>query len=366
MSKPKKLLLLLLGLVVVATLPLEAMATKKITVVTTPDASKNSTSSGIGSTQPPVAAKKINIVTTLNVIKSITQEIGGDLVHVDSLLSAGQDPHSLQDKPSLKNSVGKAQLFLQIGRSLELWAPQVIKSSASTAKQVDVETGFKSLDIPPVLTRAKGDIHPQGNPHIWLSPIGGLKMAENIKNALISIDPSNKSRYEANFTSFKTRLSDAIFGKDLVKAAGTPDFLWRQLDAHTLKNYLTAKKKTVGGILQRAAALNFGFISFHSVFAYFIDDLGLQPLFADAEEKPGSSSSKEYIDGIVKRALANGVKHVIAATYYTGERGLLAGIATRINGSLVFINVDSEGNETYVQMLERIIRSFESTKKGSA
>lgn len=311
---------------------------------------------------PAPIQSKINVVTTLSVLASITKAIGTDRVQVNSLSSASEDPHFVKAKPTFKKWVSDADLFIQIGRSLELWVPLVINSSGnqkliSGERLITASNNVTMLEVPSALSRAAGDIHPQGNPHVWLSPLAVLKMAENIMNALIKVDTKNQPHYEKNFSEFKQQLSEAMFGQDLVKAAGTVDFLWRLLEGQKLKQYVAEKKKTLGGWLKSAAGIDYTFITYHTEFSYLAHDFGLKVL-GQIEEKSGIAPSARYQNELIKKAKENLVKHIVAATYYVGNTKLIETIANGIGGNKLFIQVDCSIDESYIAMMNRIIKSL--------
>lgn len=309
-------------------------------------------------------ATKLKIVTTMPVLKSLALEIGGDLIVANSLTTALEDPHFVKPKPTFKTWVSEADLFLQIGRSLELWVPLVINASGNTKlisgeRLVTVSNGVKNLEVPDDLNRGKGgDIHPQGNPHIWLSPQAILQVAENIKNALVKIDGKNKTVYENNFKVFRKNLSVAMFGDEIVKAvAGNEEYLWRLFSGNRLTQYLSSKKKTVGGWLKRAAQIDYSFISYHTEFSYLASDFNLK-IMGQVEEKSGVSPSIRYQNELAKKAQANKIKHIVAAQYYSGQGKLIDFIANKINGHKLFLAVDCLENEKYVDMINRILSSL--------
>src|SRR5690606_53519 len=82
--------------------------------------------------KPAPVKKKLKVVTTLSVLKALAKEVGGTLIEVSSLSSATEDPHFVKAKPTFKRLVGEADLFIQIGRSLELWVPQVLASAGNS------------------------------------------------------------------------------------------------------------------------------------------------------------------------------------------------------------------------------------------
>lgn len=313
----------------------------------------------------PARKEKLRVVTTLSVIAEITKEIGGDLVDVNALSSASEDPHFVKAKPTFKRLVGQADLFLQIGRSLELWVPLVIASAANQklagSGLVEVSKGFKALEIPSKLSRDAGDIHPQGNPHVWLSPLGGLKMAENIKNALSTKDPANKATFEKNFESFKQKLAKALFGEDLVKSAGSVDFLLRQHESKQLKDYVAKRNKPLGGFVKLAESIDYQFMTYHTVFTYLADEFSLK-VFSSIEEKSGVEPSLKYQQKLIAEAKAANVKHIIVASYYVGMGKLIDRITNEIGGKRMYVDVDCRPGESYIAMMSRLLNAFVAFK----
>jgi len=306
-----------------------------------------------------VAPKKIKVVTTLSVLAALTRDLGGDRVEVSSLSSATEDPHFVKAKPTFKRLVSDADLFIQIGRSLELWAPLVINASGnakliSGAGVVTASQGVASLEVPKELTRQAGDIHPQGNPHIWLSPNAVRKMAENIKDALVKADAAHKSIYDARYAIFSNKLATAMFGLELVNKAKNNDFLWRLHEGHKLAEYAKKHKITLGGWLKQALNINYTFLTYHTVFSYMANDFALK-IMGQIEEKSGVAPTLRYQNELVKKAKALGIKHIVAASYYIGNSKLIELIAEQIGGRKIFVNVDCEEKQTYFDFMNNLI-----------
>src|ERR1043165_6796267 len=103
---------------------------------------------------------------------ALVQELGGDHVSIYVATNAYQDPHQVQAKPSLLARARRAQLVVCTGAELEIgWLPVVLRQSGNDAVQPDRPGYFEAanyvqrLEIPTVLDRAAGDVHPSGNPH---------------------------------------------------------------------------------------------------------------------------------------------------------------------------------------------------------
>src|SRR5213075_2106815 len=98
------------------------------------------------------------------------------------------------------------------------------------------------LEIPTVLSREMGDIHPQGNPHVWLDPLNVKIEAANIAEALKRADPAGASYYDGRLADFNKRIDSAMFGDELLKLVGIQKLtrlawsgdLWTFLEANKL------------------------------------------------------------------------------------------------------------------------------------
>jgi zinc/manganese transport system substrate-binding protein len=123
-----------------------------------------------------------------------------------------QDPHHIEARPSLIAKARNADLVLCTGSELEAgWMPVLLLQSGN-AKIQQGTPGFLEaaalvprLEIPKVLDRSLGDIHPGGNPHIQLDPRNIAKVAEVLRDRLIQIDPANAGSYRTRAAAFLER-----------------------------------------------------------------------------------------------------------------------------------------------------------------
>jgi zinc/manganese transport system substrate-binding protein len=166
---------------------------------------------------PATAVAAVQIVTTTEDLASLAREVGGDRVAVTSLAKGYQDPHFVEPKPSFILAVSRANLLIVVGRELEIgWLPTLLKSSRNSRVQpgapgyLDTSLGVKILEIPTgQITRAMGDVHPQGNPHYWLDPANGRRMAASIRDRLIALDAAGQAVYQQRYADFDKRLAEA-------------------------------------------------------------------------------------------------------------------------------------------------------------
>src|SRR6187402_749394 len=137
----------------------------------------------------------INIVTSTEDLAALVREVGGDKVSVEALAKGYQDPHFVEAKPSFILKLHSTDLLIAVGRELEIgWLPPLVNQSRNPRIQpngdryLDASLTAKILEIPSgQLTRAMGDVHPSGNPHYWLSPDNGRRIAQEIQKKLAAI-----------------------------------------------------------------------------------------------------------------------------------------------------------------------------------
>lgn len=166
---------------------------------------------------PAHAAKKLNVITATTDLAALAQEVGGDKIDVESIAKGYQDPHFVEAKPSFLLKLRHADLLVVVGLDLEIgWLPPLITQSGNphiqpaSAGYLDASQFAEILEKPegPV-SRAMGDVHPLGNPHYWLDPENGRRVAKGIAGKLGELDPSNAAYFQQRYQDFDKRLTAA-------------------------------------------------------------------------------------------------------------------------------------------------------------
>ena len=161
-----------------------------------------------------VEAKQLRLVTATTDLAALAREVGGDRIEVESIARGYQDPHFVEAKPSFLLLLRRADLLVTVGLQLEIgWLPPLITQSGNPRIQVggpgyvDASRFAEILDIPtgPV-TRAMGDVHPLGNPHYWLDPANGRRVAKGIADKLAELDSQDAAYFQQRFQDFDRRL----------------------------------------------------------------------------------------------------------------------------------------------------------------
>jgi zinc/manganese transport system substrate-binding protein len=162
-------------------------------------------------------AKKLNVITSTTDMAALVQEVGGEKVNVEALAKGYQDPHFVEAKPSFLLKLRQTDLLIVVGLQLEIgWLPPLITQSGNPRIQVgaqgylDASQFAQILEVPQgQVTRAMGDVHPMGNPHYWLDPGNGRRIARGIANKLAEMDQGDGAYFQQRFQDFDKRLTTA-------------------------------------------------------------------------------------------------------------------------------------------------------------
>ncbi len=169
------------------------------------------------SSAPASSADRLAVLTTIPDLADIAREIGGDRVDVKSLAKGTENLHRLAVRPSHLIAMSRAELFLEMGLSLEhAFVPGLLEAARNSKIWpgepgfVNVSVGFDPIDVPDVVDRGQSaDVHPEGNPHFNLSPAAGRHMAQVVLDALIRVDEAGEEVYRANHAAYLERLTEA-------------------------------------------------------------------------------------------------------------------------------------------------------------
>jgi zinc/manganese transport system substrate-binding protein len=166
---------------------------------------------------PGQAQGRLTVVATTEDLAAIAREVGGDRISIDSIAKGYQDPHFVEAKPSFILKLQRADLLIVVGRDLEIgWLPPLIQQSRNGRIQpgapgyLDASLTARILEIPTgQITRAMGDVHPLGNPHYWLDPENGKRIAKAVAGKLSELRPADRPVFEQQLASFTSRLDAA-------------------------------------------------------------------------------------------------------------------------------------------------------------
>lgn len=238
---------------------------------------------------PAHADSKLQIMTATTDLAALAQEVGGDKVDVESIARGYQDPHFVEAKPSFLLKLRKADLLIVVGLELEIgWLPPLITQSTNPKIQpgapgyFDASRFAKIMEIPTgAVTRAEGDVHPQGNPHYWLDPENGLRIAKGIADKLSEMRPNDAAYFAQRYASFEQRL--------------------KQADA----NWLSQMKPYAGRKI----------VTYHRSWPNFAEHFGLN-VVGYVEPRPGIPPSPQHTVELIGQMKRDGVKIIVVEPYF--------------------------------------------------
>lgn len=161
---------------------------------------------------PACASAKINIFACEPEWAALATEIGQSGINAFSATTARQDPHYIQARPSLIAKVRRADLVICSGAELEIgWLPALLQKANNrdvlpgNAGYLEASRFVVRLDATGNVDRSKGDIHPQGNPHIQTNPHNIAAVADALGERMMLLDPENAEAYRTNLADFQAR-----------------------------------------------------------------------------------------------------------------------------------------------------------------
>jgi ABC-type Zn uptake system ZnuABC Zn-binding protein ZnuA len=161
----------------------------------------------------PLWGRTLSVVTTTTDLADIAEALGGKRVKVRSIAKGAQDPHYVAAKPSYMRLLNRADLLLYVGLQLEIgWLPLLVEGARNPGLvTLNLSQGISVLEVPEgEVTRAQGDIHPEGNPHYWLDPRNGFVMARRISQQFKALAPDDGPYFEQRLNLFEEKLRDRI------------------------------------------------------------------------------------------------------------------------------------------------------------
>jgi zinc/manganese transport system substrate-binding protein len=222
---------------------------------------------------------------------ALAQELGGDKVSVFAATTAKQDPHRIEARPSLIARARNADLMICSGSELEIgWLPLLLTQSGNDRIQpgspgyIEASQFVPKLEVPRVVDRSLGDVHPSGNPHIHLDPRNIAIIGDVMTERLVQIDQANAATYQSRARSFRERWNAAMQR-------------WKAKAARL-------KGEPV--------------VVYHKDMSYFINWAGMREV-GSLEPKPGLPPTPSHLGELVER-LKRGRARVIVTSPYNNPQ----------------------------------------------
>ncbi len=149
----------------------------------------------------------LEVVASFSVVADIVQQVGGDRVHVTSLVPVGGDAHTFDPSPDQVAAIADADLIVEAGHDYEPWLPDLVESSGTDAPVLALfEAGHGGS---PTATEDTGDGHTHGNEiHVWLDVQNTIDAIPSLVDALTKVAPDSADAWTAGGEAYTAELKD--------------------------------------------------------------------------------------------------------------------------------------------------------------
>jgi zinc/manganese transport system substrate-binding protein len=282
------------------------------------------------------AAAALNVFACEPEWGALAQELGGDKVSVYSATTALQDAHRIEARPSLIARIRSADLLICSGSELEIgWIPLLLTQSGNSKVQLGSPGYFEAsqyvvkLEIPKVIDRALGDIHPGGNPHVHTDPRNIARIAPVLAERMAQLDSANADNYRSRGKSFLERWQAAIAR-------------WER---------------------QAAPLKGVPIVVYHKDFSYFINWVGMKET-GSLEPKPGIPPTPSHLAGLVDQMKRQPAKLIVYSPYNSPQAAQFLSERARIPALMLPFTVGgSEGAKDLFGLFDDTISRLLATVK---
>jgi len=266
----------------------------------------------------------------------LVQSIGGDRTDTEIVLGKGQDPHMFEPSPRQLVGLSRADIYFTIGMTFEDQIAEKLTAAETGLTIVDMSQAVQKIPMSGNTHDSESaHSHPQHqphntahtgteetlDPHIWLSPLNLMAMAEIVAQALAEADPENRSFYESNALATKEKLT-------------------------ALQQELSSKLKPFRGE---------SFFVYHPSFGYFADAYGLNQ---HAIELDGKAPSPRQLSRLIADARAEGARVLFVQPQFDPKSA--RAVAQAIGGTVVPLDpLDSDVYTNLKHMADSIQQAFQ-------
>ena len=141
------------------------------------------------------------VLTTFTILADMARQVAGDRLQVRSITKPGAEIHGYEPSPRDLEQASGADLIVENGLGLELWARRFVQS-AGDVPTVTLTEGMQPLFI-------EGDAYAgKPNPHAWMSPLRAQRYVDRLVDAFSQLDPEGAQLYRNNGDSYKLQLEN--------------------------------------------------------------------------------------------------------------------------------------------------------------
>jgi ABC-type Zn uptake system ZnuABC Zn-binding protein ZnuA len=282
---------------------------------------------GLASLAGPAAAQRpLRVVTATTDLADLASEVCGNRCQVVHISEGYQDPHFVEAKPSFILQLRNADVFAFVGLELEVgWMPLLVQGARNPRIQqggsgyLDCSTAIRVLDRPTGnVDRSQGDVHPAGNPHYWLDPENGRRIARLMRDRFSQLAPADAPTFARNYAAWEARLNAAerAWQPQIAQIRGKPVVAW------------------------------------HTSWRYFAEYNGMN-IVGFMEPKPGVPPSPSHLAGLIATMRRTGAKVIVMEPYY--DKRTADFVAARTGATVLVLPPSVGGARSitdYIQLMQ--------------
>ena len=242
--------------------------------------------------------QQATLTVSIEPLRYFTEAIAGDKYRVISMVPEGSNPETYDPTPQQLVTLSQSQAFLRIGyigfeqvwaEKLQSNAPEVkffnLSDKVSLIRENDIDHGSHS--------------HAGGvEPHIWSSTQNAYIIADNIFDALCTLDAANTAYYKENLTKLKQEI---------------------ERTDREIRAYLQNKTCT--------------FLIYHPALSYFARDYGLEQI---SIEEGGKEPSPAHLQSLIRSCKEKHVQVIFIQKEFDTRNAAI--IAKETGAKIVSIN----------------------------
>jgi len=272
---------------------------------------------------------RLEVFAGIPPVAYFVERIGGEHVRVNVMVHEGREPHTFAPTPRQMVDLAGARVYFKVGMPFEARLVEKVAGGGAELKVVDISEGVRK--VPMDAHGAAGEeAHAHGDggdgadldPHIWLSPPLIKVQAENIRDALIEVDPGHAEEYRANYEAFVEDVD--------------------QVDEKVRRMLKPFEGRAI--------------YVFHPAFGYFADAYGLRQV---AVETGGKSPTPRTLSKLIDEARADGVKAIFVQPQFDPRSA--EAVAAAIGGEVVTLkDLARDVLSNFIDMASKIQDALES------
>lgn len=152
--------------------------------------------------------KPLQVVSSFTIIEDIAREIGGDDIEIHNLVPTGTDPHEYEPLPEDIKKATDADVLFYNGLNLEGGKDGWFFKMIDSVNQDEDKIYSLTERVDPMYLSGEDGQEEEINPHSFIDPAVGVKMAEDMRDALMEVDPDKKDAYEKRANEYIGRLEE--------------------------------------------------------------------------------------------------------------------------------------------------------------